>query len=346
MNGRTIALGEKFFEQGDVMRIPDPNDPNTFLALNLNYEDIKAPPLHPNCRCTIIGKVDPKILDELVPPKQQIEGSPFSAGEIAEEEPLNFGSLNECVKAKIEGDGKGIYKCEETEKRSENTKSYYRSCKNMTDFEACSMVRREVMAYELDKLLDVGLVPETVFKTSKRLGTIGSCQSWIDDFITSSESKYSSNFKKIFEELPIAERKSMVANASVYDDLIGSIDRHSQNFGYDKKTGKMIFIDNGASFTHTPEKAWNGTFVEMGGRGIINETFDYPETVRTQEEYIARSRILGLKSLENKKIINDMFKKNGLGQLEIDKFWERASAMSEGKFYEYKQKVLKELEYI
>jgi hypothetical protein len=41
-----------------------------------------------------------------------------------------------------------------------------------------------------------------------------------------------------------------------------------------------------------------------------------------------------------------MFKKNGLGQLEIDKFWERASAMSEGKFYEYKQKVLKELEYI
>lgn len=43
MNGKTIMLKEKYFKKGDE-----------FMTTVFNYSDIKEPPLHPNCRCTLL----------------------------------------------------------------------------------------------------------------------------------------------------------------------------------------------------------------------------------------------------------------------------------------------------
>jgi HK97 family phage portal protein len=51
MNGKIIPLGQNFFNKGD-----------SFGGLSLDYESVKFPPLHVNCRCTlipVIGKPAP-----------------------------------------------------------------------------------------------------------------------------------------------------------------------------------------------------------------------------------------------------------------------------------------------
>jgi hypothetical protein len=50
MAGIVVDLGEPFFQRGSVMDNPDPE---SIATLNLNYEDIEHPPLHPQCRCTL-----------------------------------------------------------------------------------------------------------------------------------------------------------------------------------------------------------------------------------------------------------------------------------------------------
>ena len=48
INGKTISLGETFFAKGDTFEGKDGG------KLDLNYESINFPPLHPNCRCTVV----------------------------------------------------------------------------------------------------------------------------------------------------------------------------------------------------------------------------------------------------------------------------------------------------
>ena len=48
MDGKTVKLGGKFFKQGSSMTDTDGN------KLEFSYEDIVYPPLHANCRCTLI----------------------------------------------------------------------------------------------------------------------------------------------------------------------------------------------------------------------------------------------------------------------------------------------------
>jgi SPP1 gp7 family putative phage head morphogenesis protein len=51
MQGREVVLGMVFFQRGDVLQNPDPE---SVATLNLDYEDIFHPPLHVQCRCTLI----------------------------------------------------------------------------------------------------------------------------------------------------------------------------------------------------------------------------------------------------------------------------------------------------
>lgn len=50
MNGKRQSLGFVYFQLGDTL--PNSDFPNQ--TLNLNYEDIFHPPLHPQCRCTLV----------------------------------------------------------------------------------------------------------------------------------------------------------------------------------------------------------------------------------------------------------------------------------------------------
>ena len=56
MDGKTVALGEAFFEQGqslDVVTGTDAEGNDTTGSLKFDYEPVETPPLHPNCRCTL-----------------------------------------------------------------------------------------------------------------------------------------------------------------------------------------------------------------------------------------------------------------------------------------------------
>lgn len=60
MNGKRIGLAETYLAKGEDMVILDPKDESgrTIQAAMTNtHDDIKAPPLHPNCRCTLVPVV-------------------------------------------------------------------------------------------------------------------------------------------------------------------------------------------------------------------------------------------------------------------------------------------------
>lgn len=48
MNGRIVGLDSKYFQRGETFVA------STGAIMNLNFRDISGPPLHPNCRCTLL----------------------------------------------------------------------------------------------------------------------------------------------------------------------------------------------------------------------------------------------------------------------------------------------------
>lgn len=56
MAGKKVVVGFVYFQQGDVAHgTSETGEP---VSLALNYEDIFHPPLHPQCRCTLVPVVD------------------------------------------------------------------------------------------------------------------------------------------------------------------------------------------------------------------------------------------------------------------------------------------------
>lgn len=51
MNGKRIAIGADWFSKGDSWTVGEGDKVQT---LGFNYENVGGPPLHPNCRCTLI----------------------------------------------------------------------------------------------------------------------------------------------------------------------------------------------------------------------------------------------------------------------------------------------------
>jgi SPP1 gp7 family putative phage head morphogenesis protein len=61
MDGEAVGVEETFFDKGDVMSIGDGDNAQ---EMGLDYEDIECPPLHPDCRCTIVAIVEGEGGDE------------------------------------------------------------------------------------------------------------------------------------------------------------------------------------------------------------------------------------------------------------------------------------------
>ncbi len=55
MDGKTIKVKEVFFEEGDVVR--GKNENGKSVTMTVGVDDVSHPPLHPNCRCTLIPVV-------------------------------------------------------------------------------------------------------------------------------------------------------------------------------------------------------------------------------------------------------------------------------------------------
>jgi SPP1 gp7 family putative phage head morphogenesis protein len=91
MDGRTVELDKNFFDKGA-----------TFGPLNLDYEDVEGPPLHPDCRCTVLAEFN------TAAPEWKINDQ--EAGHIVREgSVLNEAERVAAMKQRL-GDGyKGVY---------------------------------------------------------------------------------------------------------------------------------------------------------------------------------------------------------------------------------------------
>lgn len=229
------------------------------------------------------------------------------------------GHVNQTYKVDIEGDGSGIAKATDDEQQ-ENVRGFARDVKKYTgtDFQKCSQTEREVLASEVDKVLGVDLVPNTVFKEIPNHG-IGSVQ------------EFKKNLKRLdendAEKGAYNDRWQEIVKGAVFDRMIGSCDRHCKNVYW--QGDKLVFIDNGYTFAKKYEDAWNGDFERMQQYVIREVTFPSGKTrnLKDLQEYKDMARQMADKALENKKTIDVLFKKHKLPMAERKSFWERVDEL-------------------
>ncbi len=98
MDGKIIGLDENFFDKGDEMSGENGN-------LKLDYENVASPPLHPNCRCTLIPVIKGSKAEQNFSKKSEedlagkLEGM-FS--DLKEKELKEIGEIKEKIKQVIE----------------------------------------------------------------------------------------------------------------------------------------------------------------------------------------------------------------------------------------------------
>lgn len=100
--------------------------------------------------------------------------------------------------------------------------------------------RTEIPAYELDKLLGLGMVPVTVPRNYN--GTQGSLQAWVDLGMSEAE-----RLKKKISAPDVEAWNRQMFNVRLFDNLIYNTDRHGNNI-WVTKDWKIILIDHSRSF--------------------------------------------------------------------------------------------------
>jgi hypothetical protein len=101
--------------------------------------------------------------------------------------------------------------------------------------------KSEIAAYELDKLLGLGMVPPTVEK--KVDGLYGSAQFWVEHCTLLKERD-----PNTAPDIPAWNRQ--VSRQRVWDNLVGNIDRNQGNLLVDE-AWNLILIDHSRAFTAT-----------------------------------------------------------------------------------------------
>ena len=55
MNGKVVGLKEDYLHNGDVLSVSAGGDRTA--SLRMGYGNVNGPPLHPNCRCSIVAHI-------------------------------------------------------------------------------------------------------------------------------------------------------------------------------------------------------------------------------------------------------------------------------------------------
>jgi hypothetical protein len=98
----------------------------------------------------------------------------------------------------------------------------------------------EVAAYEVDKIIGLGMVPATLERTHK--GETGSVQFWIEDTMTEGE-----RLQKKLQPPSAAKWNDMLFKERMFDALIYNTDRNLGN-RLITKDWEMVLIDHSRSF--------------------------------------------------------------------------------------------------
>jgi hypothetical protein len=101
--------------------------------------------------------------------------------------------------------------------------------------------KSEIAAYELDKMLGLGMVPPTVEKIAK--SEVGSAQLWVERCVLLKD-------RDTAKAPDVGRWNRQVYRQRVFDDLIGNIDRNQGNLLIDPEWN-LILIDHSRAFTST-----------------------------------------------------------------------------------------------
>ena len=255
--------------------------------------------------------------------------SAFAQGALETKKEKPSRSINKVYDLKIKDDGKGFGKFEKEEKiqMNESHERFYSAVKNFngTDLQKCSMVQREVLASEVDKILGTNLVPDTVFeyslKDDSKFG-VGSRQAYADGWEQVSELwDRDVNIKSRMEGAADGMHKAMA-----FDALIGGCDRHLKNIGFSSKDPKQVWlIDNGYSFAKSL-RAWNG---DVAGCAMVRIAANHQAHTIDWVAVENYAKDLCKKAVDNEPTINKLFKEHKLPMAERGAFWDRAAKPDE-----------------
>lgn len=106
---------------------------------------------------------------------------------------------------------------------------------------------REILAYELDRVMGFDLIPPTVGREVYKMG-YGSVQAWVKQPLVIEWIKKGYDYKK-HPENPWLHR------LAAFDFITGQIDRHAANAILDEKH-RVYAIDNGYSFTRKDDRTY------------------------------------------------------------------------------------------
>jgi len=149
--------------------------------------------------------------------------------------------------------------------------------------------RNEVAAYELDKLLGIGMVPPTVE------GTVGGRKGCLQLWVTGATmDAYEGSFPDI------ESWRDQVSVMWLFDDLIANVDRHLNNAMVSPEH-RLMLIDHSRSF-HGSEQLRNDLNEKVNGTNVRLWGVEYdPGRVRFPTRY-PRPLIERLRSLTDKEI--------------------------------------------
>ena len=149
--------------------------------------------------------------------------------------------------------------------------------------------RTEVAAYELDKLLGLGMVPATVSRTSPYNDTPASLQIWVEAALTETKRRE----KAVIPPNP-EQWSQQLAAMSVFDALIYNTDRHPDNLLI-SDTFEVRLIDHSRSFRPNAELR-NKDDLSRVSRSLMAriERLTKSEVTKKMGDYLTLTQIDGL----------------------------------------------------
>jgi hypothetical protein len=147
--------------------------------------------------------------------------------------------------------------------------------------------RTEIPAYELDRLLGLGMVPVTVERTYR--GRRGSLQAWMDLGISEGE-----RLEKQIRVPDVEAWNQQMHKVRMFDNLIYNTDRHLKNI-WVTKDWKIILIDHSRSFRQFGQLRAEDDLRRFS-RSLLAamQKLDLPTLTERMSEYLDRYQIEGI----------------------------------------------------
>lgn len=167
--------------------------------------------------------------------------------------------------------------------------------------------KREIAAYELDRILDVGLVPPTTLRTEitdssgKTVKDIGSIQKWEEG------TAYCLIDDSLEDKINIIDKQKM----SLLDFIMFNEDRHAGNFLV-KKDGHLVAIDNGFCFGEDNDRSEENAGSAEEFRDAIKDGHLTEQSIKIIKNF---KNFKKLRSLVNNGLLTEISYKRTLGRM-------------------------------